>query len=122
MEAEEEAAAAAPAESQKITAETLVAAYPRRSHLADALREAAAAMKRHDPAMILAGTKAIAAVVSTWTDSERQQYLKKPPEFFAGDHWADDPAYWTSRQTRQTLTTHPLPDLGGRKPSLEITI
>lgn len=121
MEAEEEAAAA-PAESQKITAETLVAAYPRRSHLADALREAAAAMKRHDPAMILAGTKAIAAVVSTWTDSERQQYLKKPPEFFAGDHWADDPTYWASRRTRQALTTHPLPDLGGRKPSLEITI
>jgi hypothetical protein len=110
-----------------ITPDMLVAAYPRRSHLADALREAAACMKRHDPAQILAGTKAIAEVVSRWTESERMTFLKKPPEFFAGDHWADDPALWMSRRERSTAiattaATDPNMSLGGRKPSLQVTL
>lgn len=120
-EAEEEAAAAD--ESQKIiTAEMLRDAYPRKTHLADTLREAAACMRRHDPQKILDGTLAIAAAVSRWTESERMTYLKKPSEFFAGDHWADDPAHWRGRHDRTTATQTDLPSLGGRKPASHILI
>lgn len=122
-EAEEEAAAAASDSLPKITPEMLRDAYPRKTHLADTLREAAACMRRHDPQKILDGTRAIAAAVARWTESERMTYLKKPSEFFAGDHWADDPAHWRGRHDRATTPTQEeLPSLGGRKPASHILI
>jgi hypothetical protein len=118
-EEEEEAATAAAA----ITPEMLVATYPRRSHLADALRAAKDCMRRHEPQKILDGTRAIAAVVARWTESERLNYLKKPSEFFAGDHWADDPELWRGRHDRNTAPpATDLPSLGGRQPSLKLTL
>lgn len=122
-EGEEEDAAAASDSLPKITPEMLRDAYPRKTHLADTLREAAACMRRHDPQKILDGTRAIAAAVARWTESERMTYLKKPSEFFAGDHWADDPAHWRGRHDRTTTPTQEeLPSLGGRKPASHILI
>jgi hypothetical protein len=97
--------------------ERLVEAYPRRTHYADALREARACLQRNhgDAETILAGIQAIAKKVAGWTEAERLTFLKKPHLFFAGDHWRDDPEYWRGKNDRSTPDL--LPDLGGRAPS-----
>jgi hypothetical protein len=97
--------------------ERLVEAYPRRTHYADALREARACLQRNhgDAETILAGIHAIAKKVAGWTESERLTFLKKPHLFFAGDHWRDDPEYWRGKNDRAPAEL--LPDLGGRAPA-----
>jgi hypothetical protein len=96
-------------------------AYPRRTHVRDTAEQVAAAIRRHDgpPEDILEGTRAIAAAVAGWTDNERLQFLKTPPDFFAGDHWQDDPAYWASRRQARLDNSKqtPTPDIGGRRPA-----
>lgn len=94
----------------------------RRSHLADALREAKAAILRHGYTDVMTGTQAIVAVVQTWSPAEKLSFVKRPDEFFRGDHWADDPAQWLPRaaraeQIRTTAASDPALSLGGRKPS-----
>lgn len=96
-------------------------AYPRRTHPREAVTEIEAAIKRSgNPTEILAGVKAIAAAVAGWTESERLQFLKPPPAFFAGDHWRDDPAFWASKTAARKQHAGVRPeislDLGGRRP------
>jgi hypothetical protein len=117
----EEAAAQTDINAQ---AQRLFDAYAtaRRSHLADGLREAKAAILRHGFTDVMTGTQAIVAVVQTWTPAEKLTYVKRPDEFFRGDHWADDPSHWLPRkareeQTRATASTDPALSLGGRKPA-----
>lgn len=70
----------------------------------DALAQIEAAVRRHGDAMaILAGTQAIATAVAGWTDYERLQFLKAPPDFFAGDHWQDDPSFWASKASARLV-------------------
>jgi hypothetical protein len=122
-EEEAETAAAAPSDINQ-QAQRLFDAYAtaRRSHLADGLREAKAAILRHGFTDVMTGTQAIVAVVQTWTPAEKLTYVKRPDEFFRGDHWADDPSHWLPRkareeQTRATASTDPALSLGGRKPA-----
>ena len=102
-------------------------AYPRRTHIRETLVEIAKACKRSgDVDAVLDGTLAIARVVEGWTENERLQFLKKPPEFFAGDHWRDDPAFWASKtavrkEHNGKPVLRPL-DLGGRKPAAILTL
>ncbi len=96
-------------ESPAALAEAIRIAYPRQTHLRDTLAEIEAAMRRHPAADILAGTRRIAAAVAGWTDAERLQFLKAPPEFFRSDHWQDDPEFWRSKQAARLETS-------GRKP------
>ena len=54
--------------------------------------------------------------------AERLSFLKRPDLFFAGDHWRDDPAFWTGKNDRTPATNDPnAPSLGGRAPSKKIT-
>lgn len=94
------AAAAMTVEQQ---AEKLRLAYPRQSHMRDALIEAAACIRRYDFQTVLAGTSLIAETVKQWTDAERATYIKRPDEFFRGDHWADDPSLWLGKTERSKL-------------------
>ena len=118
-EAEEAAAADINQQAQRLF-DTYATA--RRSHLADGLREAKAAILRHGFTDVMTGTQAIVAVVQTWTTAEKLTYVKRPDEFFRGDHWADDPSHWLPRkareeQTRTAASTDPALSLGGRKPA-----
>jgi hypothetical protein len=101
--------------------ERLVNAYPRKTHYAEALREASACIQRHrgDVPTILAGIHAITEKVTHWTDAERLTYLKKPHLFFAGDHWKDDPEYWRGKLDR---ATEPAPNHNGRAPAKTFTV
>lgn len=130
-EAEEEAAAKTDSDknSDKTSdiihqAQRLFEAYApaRRSHMADALREAKAAILRHGFTDVMTGTQAIVAVVATWSAAEKLNFVKRPDEFFRGDHWADDPQQWLPRQAREQLrldhtATDPAHSLGGRRPA-----
>lgn len=97
-------------------------AYPRHTHIPETLREIEAAVRRAggDAAPVLEGVLAIAGAVKGWTENERIQFLKRPPEFFAGDHWRDDPAFWASKTAARKEHAGVRPDipldLGGRKP------
>lgn len=109
-------------------AEKLCAAYPRKTHLRDTLEAAKDCVQRHAEAegsaeaafaMILAGTERIAAVVARWAPGE-QHFLKQPPQFFTGDHWADDPIFWKStKEKKGTGTNADDRNLGGRAPASE---
>ena len=101
--------------------ERLVNAYPRKTHYAEALREASACIQRHrgDVPTILAGIHAITEKVTHWTDAERLTYLKKPHLFFAGDHWKDDPEYWRGKHDR---ATEPALNHNGRAPAKTFTV
>jgi hypothetical protein len=132
MEAETDAAATTTfSPSERILAESLVAAYPRKYNFGDSLRQAKACLLREadrtgDPQLahdnILAGIEAIKDSIATWTDSEKMQFIKQPPAFFAQDHWKDDPTEWLSRRDKQR--TEPLPPnaLGGRKAATSLNL
>jgi hypothetical protein len=123
---EEEAVAAADASADVIIdqAKRLFETYAiaRRSHMADGMREAKAAIERHGFTDVMTGTQAIVAVVQSWTPAEKMNFVKRPDEFFRGDHWADDPAQWLPRHARTALATQtaandPSLSLGGRRPA-----
>lgn len=100
-------------------------AYPRHTHVRDTCELIAAAIRRHNgPASdILEGTLAVAKIVADWPPNEKLRFLKTPTDFFAGDHWLDDPSFWVShRQARldDIQAQQPqriAPDIGGRKPA-----
>ena len=132
MEAETDAAAATSLTSaERILAEALVAAYPRKYNFGDSLRQAKACLLREadrtgDPQLahdnILAGIRAIKSSIATWTESEKMQFIKQPPAFFAQDHWKDDPTEWLSRREKQRPEPSASTALGGRKAATEITL
>ena len=124
MEAEAESAATVFSPSERILTESLIAAYPRKYNFGDSLRQAKACLLREadrtgDPQLahdnILAGIEAIKASIATWTESEKMQFIKQPPAFFAQDHWKDDPTEWLSRRDKQRAEPLPPNALGGRK-------
>ena len=108
--------------------DTLVTAYPRRTHYAETLKAAKSCLLRHTAEFgsvqgsyerILAGTKAIAFIVAQWTQAEQIKYVKPPHLFFEGDLWKDDPKYWISHKV---LPSEELPSLGGRQASTKFTV
>jgi hypothetical protein len=120
MEAEEAAATSDILIQSQRLFETYAAA--RRSHLADGLREAKACIIRHGYDTVLAGTQAIVAAISKWSQAEKINFVKRPDDFFRGDHWADDPALWLPRKDREALAhqsaaEQPHNHLGGRRPT-----
>jgi hypothetical protein len=108
--------------------DTLVTAYPRRTHYAETLKAAKACLLRHTAEFrgiqgsyerILAGTKAISSAIAQWTQAEQIKFVKPPHLFFEGDHWKDDPKFWISHKV---LPSEELPSLGGRQASTKFTI
>lgn len=108
--------------------DSLVQAYPRKTHYAETLKAAKTCLLRHTAEFrsvqgsyerVLAGTKAIASAIAQWTQAEQIKYVKPPHLFFEGDHWKDDPKFWISHKV---LPSEELPSLGGRQPSTKFTV
>ena len=107
-------------------AETIVAAYPRREALAECLRTVTATIRAgHDPAAILAGTRAIADAIAKLPSGHLNAYVLSAPRFFRDLRWQDDPATWLRQAAKASEKTagtgkHSLTDeeidrrLGGR--------
>ena len=120
MEGEEDAASPPiAADRNPEIIESIRLAYPRHTHMRDATIQIAAAIKRAggDWEKILAGCRRIAASVAGWSENERLSFIKNPPEFFAGDHWADDADFWKSKNRQPSQQPRPKIDIGGRKPA-----
>jgi hypothetical protein len=85
-----------PSENREITADQIVAAYPRRRGQTEALRIVLQHLRAgDDPDAMLSGTRAIAAVIAEFPGGGNGNiYVKDADKFFHGKHWKDDPATW----------------------------
>lgn len=73
----------------------IVQAYPRRQDDAQALQHVTASIKRGvDAATILAGTRAIAAVIARLPSGHLNAFVVSAGTFFKNERWRDDPATW----------------------------
>jgi hypothetical protein len=76
----------------------IVAAYPIRTDQAEAERAVVEAIEAgEDPTFILAGTRAIAAVIAGVPSGSLNRYLPSPTRFFRERKYRDDPAVWRAR-------------------------
>jgi hypothetical protein len=93
-------AAGPPSGPDAATIELIRMSYFRRTHMRDTTAAIESCLKRHPgkSAEILAGTRAVSAVVASWSENEKIRFVKQPIEFFNGDHWADDPQFWRSQR------------------------
>jgi hypothetical protein len=83
---------------EKITAEMIYAAYPKKVGRPAGLRAISSAMKRHSPEEILRLTKEFADQVSRLgitPKHPRFQFIKHPQGWFSQERFADDPTTWT---------------------------
>lgn len=86
---------------ETIAAETIVSSYPRREATAECLRIVAAEIRAGaDPAAMLAGTRAIAAVIATLPSGAHNAFVLSARKFFEGKRWQDDPATWARQASR----------------------
>ena len=93
----------------------IVHAYPRRegdmmalTAIKDSVRKGA------EPSTILAGTRAIAAVIPTLPSGHLNAFVVSAAKFFQTERWRDDPATWRRSAGRNGVQPGTL-DLGGRK-------
>jgi hypothetical protein len=94
---------------------SIVHAYPRREGDKEALEAVRASlMKGESPETILAGTRAIAAVIPTLPSGHLNAFVVSAARFFRDERWRDDPATWRRQGGRNGVVPGKL-DLGGRK-------
>ncbi len=95
---------------------SIVAAYPRREGVAEALGHLTTSLRKGaDPQTILTGTRAIAAVIGQMPSGALNAYVVSAATFFRNERWRDDPATWQrSGAAKNGATREPL-NLGGRK-------
>lgn len=73
-------------------AERIVAAYPRREGMAEALAVVAGQLREGESfEAMLSGTKAAAAIIRTMPSGPRNRYVPAARRFFEGKRWMDDP-------------------------------
>jgi hypothetical protein len=73
-------------------AETIVASYPRRERMRDALVIVLEDLKAGEPyEAILEGTKACSRVIKTLPSGAQNRYVPNAVSFFQSKRWADDP-------------------------------
>lgn len=106
-------------------AQTIVAAYPRREKVQDALVIVLGHLREGDSyEAMLAGTKAAAAVIRTLPSGASNRYVPGAEAFFRAKRWADDPDT-LRRQGDQRTGSKPmsgddfLDELGGRAPQTD---
>lgn len=102
---------------EAITAEQIVSAYPRRESVAEALKIVSAALRKGvDAETMLAGTRAIASVISTLPSQANNAFVVSAETFFLKERWRDDPATWSRRSAKTANGEQPGQlNLGGRK-------
>lgn len=81
----------------------IVEAYPRREDVADALKIVAHHIAEgDDPEVMLAGTKACAAVIRTLPSGHLNRFVPKAATFFRNKRWQDDPETLKRQGNRDT--------------------
>lgn len=96
---------------------SVVSIYPRRQNMNEAVRHLQASISRgEDLDAIIAGTRAIAAVIGTLPSGHLNGFVPSAATFYRDERWKDDPQTWI-RRTSRNGATQPSLDLGGRRPS-----
>lgn len=104
----------------------IVQLYPKRERQAESAEE----VRRHiqagvDPAAIIAGTRAIAAIIAQLPSGHLNAYVPSAATFFRHRRWEDDPETWKRQTTKANGSADgrlPQPvSLGGR-PSVPTTV
>ena len=94
----------------------IVDAYPRRQDVAQALDHLRASIRKGaDPAVVLAGTRAIAAVISQLPSGALNAYVPSAATFFKNERWKDDPGTWLRNAGSKNGAAFKPLDLGGRR-------
>lgn len=98
----------------------IVALYPRREAIREAVEHVARAIREgSSPQSIADGTRAIAAAITQLPSAHLNAYVPSAAKFFANRRWEDDPRTWLRAATkgnRHTAGAMPAPpSLGGRK-------
>jgi hypothetical protein len=97
-----------------ITPDQIVGAYPRREDTAQCLLTIADHIRKGEsPEAMLAGTRAIAAVIGQLPGGHLNAYVIGAPRFFRDRRWQDDPATWMRHGASSTGAPVKV-DLGGR--------
>jgi hypothetical protein len=93
----------------------IVHAYPRREGDKEALEAVALSIRKGaDPAAILAGTRAIAAVIPSLPSGHLNSFVVSAAKFFRAERWRDDPATWRRAGGKNGAMPGTL-NLGGRR-------
>lgn len=93
----------------------IVHAYPRREADKEALEALQASVRKGaEPSAILAGTRAIAAVIATLPSGSGNAFVVSAAKFFRNERWRDDPQTWRRAGGRNGEQPGTL-NLGGRK-------
>ena len=95
---------------------SIVHAYPRREGDKEALEAVAASVRKGAKLeTILAGTRAIAAVISSMPSGHLNGFLVSAAKFFRDERWRDDPATWQRHAAMKNGKQVGKLDLGGRR-------
>lgn len=93
----------------------IVHSYPRRENDAQALEAVRASLRKGaTPEEILAGTKAVAAVIPSLPSGHLNAFVVSAGRFFRDERWRDDPQTWKRHGGKNGVAVGKL-DLGGRK-------
>ena len=100
----------------RVDFQTIVGAYPRREGVAEALGHVSASVRRGaDPAAILTGTRAIAAVIGQLPSGHLNAFVVSASKFFQNERWRDDPQTWLRHGAAKNGAAAGTLNLGGRK-------
>jgi hypothetical protein len=108
-----------------IQARHLCSIHPKRALTQPALTSALTALRRHSYTTLLAGVRAYAHQVATWTEAEKLNFITNPEKFWNEDTWNQPPDNWKSRKAlpHPHAKHQPMTDeqalllLGGRAPA-----
>ena len=96
---------------------SIVHAYPRREGDKEALESVAASIRKGaDPAAMLAGTRAIGAVIQSLPSGAMNGFVISAARFFRDERWRDDPATWQRCASGRNGAAKGALNLGGRQP------
>jgi hypothetical protein len=94
----------------------IVGAYPKREAVAEALGHVARSVRNGaDPAAILTGTRAIAAVIGQLPSGHLNAFVVSAGTFFKNERWRDDPQTWLRSGAAKNGAAAGSLKLGGRE-------
>lgn len=103
-------------DSGLVSPQHIVDAYPRREGVAEALGHVAVSIRKgEDPAAMLTGTRAIAAVIGQLPSGHLNAFVVGAAKFFKNERWRDDPQTWLRHGSGKNGAAASTLDLGGRK-------
>jgi len=106
-------------ESGKLDLVSIVDAYPRRQDQAAALEALRVSIRKGaNPEVVLAGTRAIAAVIQQLPSGALNAFVVSAATFFRNERWRDDPQTWVRSGAAKNGAQAGKLNLGGRKPAV----